>query len=206
MAIRANPNRMELLKLKRRISVAKRGHKLLKDKLDELLRRFVVLVRDADAFRRKVEYELMEAFQLLALARAETGTRALEAALVKPSQPLEISVGEQRVLSVKVPSFALPDLKLEVTYSLATTPAILDRAVMDLEMLFTNLISLAELEKKIQLLSLEIEKTRRRVNALEYILLPQLEEAIRFITMSLDEMERANRTRLMKIKGMLEAR
>lgn len=202
-----NPNRMELLKLRRRAQMAKRGHKLLKDKLEELLRRFLGLIDEAGARRSEMEGALAEAFGLLAIARGEAGTTVITEALAGDvAQEAGVEVGVESLLSVKVPIFTPSTIDIPISYSLATTPAILDTAVVDFEALLEKLVKLAEIEKTIQLLALEIDKTRRRVNALEYILIPQLEGAIKQINMCLAEQERANLTRVMKIKEMLEAR
>jgi len=201
-----NPNRMELLKLRRRALMAKRGHKLLKDKLDELLRRFLALIDRARSGRSEIEAALAEAFGVLAVARGEAGTIVIAEALAGTGEPTTVDVGLESLLSIKVPTFTVPQVALSIKYSLATTPAVLDSAVTGFEAALNPLVSLAQLEKTIQLLALEIDKTRRRVNALEYILIPQLEESIKQINMSLSEQERANLTRVMKIKEMLEAR
>jgi len=201
-----NPNRMELLKLRRRQKMAKRGHKLLKDKLDELLRRFLGLIAKADSMRDSLEEGLGLAFSTLALARGEAGTAVITESLTGSGEPTEIEVGIKSLLSLKVPTFKVPRVSLSISYSLATTPSILDSAVAEFEAIINPLVKLAELEKTIQLLALEIDKTRRRVNALEYILIPALNDSIKMITMSLSEQERANLTRVMKIKEMLEAR
>lgn len=201
-----NPNRMELLKLRRRAQMAKRGHKLLKDKLDELLRRFLALIDKAGSGRAEIEDALAGAFGVLAVARGEGGTLVITEALAGAGQPTTVDVGLENLLSIKVPTFTVPQVALSIKYSLATTPAVLDSAVTGFEAIINPLVSLAQLEKTIQLLALEIDKTRRRVNALEYILIPQLETSIKQINMSLSEQERANLTRVMKIKEMLEAR
>lgn len=201
-----NPNRMELLKLRRRAQIAKRGHKLLKDKLDELLRRFLALIDRAGSERAAVETALAEAFGTLAIARGEGGTRVLAEALAGTGEPTAVDVGFERLLSIKVPTFTVSQAAVSIEYSLATTPAVLDSAVAAFEDALTPLVSLAQLEKTILLLALEIDKTRRRVNALEYILIPQIENSMKQINMSLSEQERANLTRVMKIKEMLESR
>lgn len=201
-----NPNRMELLKLRRRAKMAERGHKLLKDKLDELLRRFLALIGQAGESRSVVELALAQAFGTLALARGEGGTTVVTEALAGAGSPTEVRVGLDHLLNIEVPTFTVPEVRLSINYSLATTPAVLDSAVLGFEAVIGKLVKLAELEKTIQLLALEIDKTRRRVNALEYILIPQLNSDIKQINMSLAEQERANTTRVMKIKDMIESR
>lgn len=202
-AIRANPNRMELLKLRRRRDVARRGHKLLKDKLDELMKAFQARIGENRRLRRDVERELGSAFGLFALARAEVGGGALATALLAGEpQPL-LTVDEQSLMSVRVPVFTLHELPEPGGYSLATTPSVLDSALARLAEVAPRLIELAEREKAIELLAAEIERTRRRVNALEYVLIPTIEATVRDITMKLDEAERGNLTRLMKVKDMI---
>ena len=201
--IRANPNRMELLKLRRRGDVARRGHKLLKDKLDELMKEFQARIGENRRLRSDVERELSAAFGLLAIARAEAGSGALATALISSEpQPL-LTVTEKSLMSVKVPVFKLGELPEPGGYSLATTPAVLDTALARLAAVTPRLVELAEREKAIELLAGEIERTRRRVNALEYVLVPTIDAAVRDITMKLDEAERGNLTRLMKVKDMI---
>lgn len=204
-AIRVNPNRMELLKLRRRHDVAKRGHKLLKDKLDELLKEFMARIAAGRKLRREVEAELAGAYALFAVARSEAGTAAITQALLggEPGELVETS--ERSVMSVRVPEFGVPQLATPGGYSLATTPALLDQALERLAAAAPRLVELAAREKAIELLAAEIERTRRRVNALEYVLIPQLETTVRAIRMKLDEAERSDLTRLMKVKDMLEA-
>jgi V/A-type H+-transporting ATPase subunit D len=201
--IRANPNRMELLKLRRRGVTAKRGHKLLKDKLDELMKEFQARIADNRTLRRDVERELRSAFGLLSLARAEAGTGALASALMAGEALPLLDVTEKSVMSVRVPVFSLGELPEPGGYSLATTPAVLDSALARLATVAPRMVELAEREKAIELLAAEIERTRRRVNALEYVLIPTIEATIRDITMKLDEAERGNLTRLMKVKDMI---
>jgi V/A-type H+-transporting ATPase subunit D len=201
--IRANPNRMELLKLRRRGDVARRGHKLLKDKLDELMKAFQARIGENRRLRRDVERELALAFGLFAFARAEAGSGALGTALLagEPAELLEVA--EQSLMSVRVPVFTLGELPEPGGYSLATTPAVLDPALSRLAAVAPKMIELAEREKAIELLAAEIERTRRRVNALEYVLIPTIDASVRDITMKLDEAERGNLTRLMKVKDMI---
>ncbi len=201
--IRANPNRMELLKLRRRGVTAKRGHKLLKDKLDELMKEFQARITDNRRLRRDVERELQSAFGLLSLARTEAGSGALASALMAGEALPLLEVAEKSLMSVRVPVFTLGELPEPGGYSLATTPAVLDTALARLATVAPRMLELAEREKAIELLAAEIERTRRRVNALEYVLIPTIEATIRDITMKLDEAERGNLTRLMKVKDMI---
>lgn len=201
---RINPNRMELLKLRKRLALARRGHKLLKDKLDELVRRFLALIDLSRQKRDQVDQLASLAFGLLTIVRGQSGIEVLSEALAGQAQTVGVQVSEERLFNFAVPKFKIGELAVQANYSLAQTPALLDYALRQFKVLYEHLIELAELEKKVQLLALEIETTRRRVNALEYVLIPQLGQAAKQITMYLSEQERANTTRVMKIKEMLE--
>ena len=203
--MRVNPNRMELLKLRRRREMAARGHKLLKDKLDELMKEFLKRIKESRRLRGEVEGELFEAFGMFAMARATSGGHALSTALASGRPANLVEVTERSVMSVRIPRFALGPLPVPGGYSLVTTPIVLDVALSRLATLAPRLIELAEREKAIELLAAEIERTRRRVNALEHVLIPQLDEVVRDIRMRLEEVERENLTRLMKVKEMIEA-
>lgn len=203
--LRVNPNRMELLKLRRRAETARRGHKLLKDKLDELLKEFMARISANRRLRADVEGELLSGYGQLALARAEAGSPTIAQALLAGEPEDLVEASERNVMSVRVPVFSMGEIETSNGgYSLATTPAVLDGALEQLGSVAARLVELAEREKAIELLAAEIESTRRRVNALEYVLIPQLEGAVRGIRMKLDEAERSERTRLMKVKEMLE--
>lgn len=200
--MKINPNRMELLKLKRRLVVAERGHKLLKEKFDELMKHFLSMVHKEKELRQEVNSKLEEAYFLLSIARSETPVKIIDQALSHPQIKAEIDVSKKTLLNINVPIFKL-HLEGELNYSLISTPAALDSSMLSFKNLLPRLVELAELEKSIHLLAGEIEKTRRRVNALEYVLIPQLQTASRIITMKLDEVERDSRTRTMKIKEMV---
>lgn len=202
--IRVNPNRMELLKLRRRRDTAKRGHKLLKDKLDELLKEFMARIGENRRLRQEVEKELFAAYGQLAIARAEAGGPVIAQALLAGAPAELVKADSKNVMSVHVPVLTVGQMPTPSGYSYATTPALLDGALASLSAVAPKMIELAEREKAIELLAAEIETTRRRVNALEYVLMPQLNDAIRDIRMKLDESERSERTRLMKVKDMLE--
>lgn len=202
--LRVNPNRMELLKLRRRRDTAKRGHKLLKDKLDELLKEFMARISENRRLRGEVERELFAAYGLLAISRAEAGAPVIAQALLAGAPADLVTADSRNVMSVHVPVLTVTQLPTPEGYSYATTPALLDGALASLSGVAPKMIELAEREKAIELLAAEIETTRRRVNALEYVLMPQLDGAIRDIRMKLDESERSERTRLMKVKDMLE--
>jgi len=200
---------MELTRIKRRLVTAKRGHKLLKDKRDELVRRFIGLIRENAAIRKQVEKSLPMALRRFAMARAVMDGPALESALMYPARSAKVSVGVQNILSVRVPKITLPEESLSETiqpYGYAATSAELDDAISTMADLLPELLRLAEIEKTCSMLADEIEKTRRRVNALEYVMIPQFEETIRMITMKLDENERGSIIRLMKVKEMIAER
>jgi V/A-type H+-transporting ATPase subunit D len=204
-----NPNRMELLKLKRQLITARRGHKLLKDKRDELMRQFLEVIRKNRTLRRQVEKLLADASRQMVLARAVMAPEVLETALMAGRASLSLSVDTRNITSVNVPVFADPfELSgaLEnLPYGLASSSGELDQAVTAINQALPVMLQLAEAEKTAQLLADEIEKTRRRVNSLEYILIPELQESIRSISMKMDENERGNLTRLMKVKDMIVA-
>ncbi|MBQ8003705.1 MAG: V-type ATP synthase subunit D [Oscillospiraceae bacterium] len=200
-----NPTRMELKRLKNRITTARRGHKLLKDKRDELMKRFLDIVRENKELRAEVESELSMANRGFAVAGAVMSPEMLEQSLMCPTKSVELDISYKNIMSVDVPefSFSESDGKSVYPYGYAMTSGELDDAVDGLARVLPKLLRLAEVEKSAQLLAQEIEKTRRRVNALEYVMIPQLAETIRMITMKLDENERGNLTRLMKVKDMM---
>lgn len=204
--LRVNPTRMELKNLKNKLATARRGHKLLKDKCDELMRRFLDIVREDKAMRQKVEDELALVHRSFATASALTSPRAMREALILPTRSTELAVSTKNLMSVVVPTFTLSEVgegAHDMPYGVAFTSGELDAAVRELSAMADDLVKLAELEKSAQMLAQEIERTRRRVNALEYIMIPRYEVAIKGITMKLDENERGNTTRLMKVKDMM---
>ncbi|HIS30631.1 MAG TPA: V-type ATP synthase subunit D [Candidatus Limivivens intestinipullorum] len=202
-----NPTRMELTRLKRKLATASRGHKLLKDKRDELMRRFLELVRENKALRERVEAGIREANQMLVLAGAEMSSQALNVALMAPKQEIYLEAGTKNVMSVDIPVFEYktrtPDPNDIYSYGFAFTSSDLDMAVKRLADVLPDMLRLAECEKSCQLMAAEIEKTRRRVNALEHVVIPETQQNIRYITMKLDENERSSQTRLMKVKDMM---
>ena len=208
--IRVNPTRMELTRLKKRLAVATRGHKLLKDKRDELMKRFIDLVKKNKELRERVEGELVEAFGNFMMARAVMSSEVMEEALMYPTQRTDIKLSKRNIMGVDVPRIEFTQAKEEgaspYPYGFVNTSGELDGSIKTLSDILPRMIELAEIEKSCQLMAEEIEKTRRRVNALEHIMIPQLTETIRYIKMKLDENERANLTRLMKVKDMLEER
>ena len=207
--LRVNPTRMELTRIKRRLVTAKRGHKLLKDKRDEMVRRFIILIRENHTLRIQVEEELAFALKEFAMARAVMNPQMLEEAVLYPARKAEVVIGKRNIMSVEVPTIEADQSSLEkitLPYGLAETSSQLDGAIATLAAVLPNLLRLTEIEKSCNLLADEIEKTRRRVNALEYVMIPQFEETIRYITMKLDENERGSLTRLMKVKEMIAQR
>ncbi len=205
-ALQYKPTRMELSNLKKRRVVAVRGHKMMKDKRDEMVRRFILFIRRNKELREEVERRLASAMQGFVLARASMGAEAIEEALMYPARSAKVHVSTGHVLSIAVPKLEIDAESMSAfsyPYGFATTSAELDGAVQALSELLPLLLELAEVEKTCNRLADEIEKTRRRVNALEYVMIPQFTEAIRQIKMKLDENERGNLTRLMKTKDML---
>ena len=202
-----NPTWMELTRLKGRIKTAKRGHKLLKDKRDELMKQFMEVVRKNRALRRRVEQGLEKAGAAMTVASAVMSPEMLEQALLYPKQSVELDVTYRNVMSVNVPVYHYQTANDDPTeiypYGFAQTSAELDAALEALGQVFRDMLELAEVEKTMQLLAQDIEKTRRRVNALEYVVIPEMQRNIRYITMKLDENERGNTTRLMKVKEMV---
>lgn len=202
--IKVNPTRMELKKLKGQLTTARRGHKLLKDKCDELMRQFLDTVREAKGLREKLSASLDEVNGQFSVAAAQSDGRMITAALSLPSTVTELDVDERNVMSVPVPVYRLNYSRTSAQpYGFAFTTSALDRATDSLCEVTPELIRLCELEKTALLLCDEIERTRRRVNALEYIMIPRYEVQIKEITMKLDENERGNLTRLMKVKDMM---
>ena len=206
-AINVNPTRQELTRLKGRLKTSIRGHKLLKDKRDELMKQFMDVVRENRALRKKVEEGLSQASAAFAAASAVMSPEMLEQALMYPKESVSLDMGFQNIMSVDVPVYHFKTRSGEVgqvyPYGFAATSGELDDAVQALSQVFRDMLRLAEVEKTSQLLAQEIEKTRRRVNALEYVKIPQMQETIKYITMKLDENERASTIRLMKVKDML---
>ena len=202
-----NPTRMELTRLKGKLRTAQRGHKLLKDKRDELMKQFLETVREVKTLRAEVEEELMRVHDAFTVASALMSDQAMEQALLYPKQSVELTQTTRNIMSVNVPVY---DFKTRTgsdsdiyPYGFSATSGELDTAVDALGGVFRKMLKLAQIEKAAQLMAQEIEKTRRRVNALEYVVIPNTQDTIRFITMKLDENDRATTTRLMKVKDML---
>ena len=204
--LNVNPTRMELSRLKKRLAMSRRGHKLLKDKRDEMMKQFLSLVRETKQLRREVEAEFLSALRYFRQAGARMSPKELGLALALPCRQAAIAEEERNVLSVSVPVFSLTQGVSSGTmypYGVAFTDPALDFAIENLSRLFPKLIQLASREETVRRLSSEIEKTRRRVNALEHVIIPELYETIRYIAMKLEENERGNITRLMKVKELM---
>lgn len=202
--LRVNPTRMELTRLKKKLKTASRGHKLLKDKRDEMIRQFLELIRHNRALRLEVERLLKEAEANFVLSRAVMGEEALDEAMMYPSRSISLDITSRSIMSVDVPVLKHTETSAGSNpYGFLSTTSELDVSIQNLSEVFTKMLELAELEKSIALLADEIEKTRRRVNALEYVMIPQLEETIKYIKMKLDENERAATTRLLRMKDII---
>lgn len=205
--LNVNPTRMELTRLKKQLSTAVRGHKLLKDKRDELMRRFLELIRENKELRAQVEREIGSAHSHFVQASALMDKKSLDTALMYPKQQVSLSVETENVMSVEIPKFETRLRTSEAgdiyAYGFADTSFELDSAVEQVNDLLPLMLRLAETEKATQRMAIEIEKTRRRVNALEHVMIPRYQETIRFITMKLEENDRSSRTRLMKVKDMM---
>lgn len=211
--MRVNPNRMELMRLRGQLNVAKRGHKLLKDKRDELMRQFLAMVKRNQDLRQEVEDLLKVYNQEMVLARSVMAEEVIETALYSGQNNFVVSLSESNMMSVRIPSYQIykgeEDEQVEakektaLPYGLSSVSGELDQAILALKKALPAMIELASIEKATQLLAGEIAKTRRRVNSLEHRLIPDLEETIYTITMKMEENERANTTRLMKVKDLI---
>lgn len=206
-ATQVNPTRMELTRLKKKLKTAVRGHKLLKDKRDELMRQYLDLVRENMALRLKVEEGIKNANRNFVIAKAGMSEQTLHTALMAPKQEVYLECGRKNVMSVDIPVFQYKTRTADAndiySYGFAFTSNDLDDAVKSLADILPEMLKLSETEKACQLMAAEIEKTRRRVNALEHVVIPQTEQNIRYITMKLDENERSIQIRLMKVKDMM---
>ncbi len=202
-----NPTRMMLTSLKKRLKTATRGHKLMKDKRDELMKEFLELARENGRLRQEVETRLDVVYKSFTVASAIMSQEVMEESLMFPKQGVILEVGSKNIMSVDVPVFSFKTTAEDPTnifpYGFARTSGELDNSISALADLFPMLLDLAAKEKETALLAAELEKTRRRVNALEYVMIPQLQATIKYIQMKLDENERGNQTRLMKVKDMV---
>lgn len=201
------PTRMVLKQLKGRLKTARRGHKLMKDKRDELMRRFLEIVRVNKELRERVEKGLTNAFAAQQVASSVMSPEMLEQALLYPRQSVELEMQYKNIMSVNVPEYSFHTRNNDPSeiypYGFAQTSGELDDALDELARVFEDMLELAQVEKTMQLLAEEIEKTRRRVNALEYVMIPELEENIKYISMKLEENENATKVRLLKVKEMV---
>ncbi|MCX8109724.1 MAG: V-type ATP synthase subunit D [Syntrophorhabdaceae bacterium] len=197
-----NPTRMELLRLRKRLVVAIRGHKLLKDKLDGLMKEFMGLAEEYRRYRLKVDRRLPEILKLFVISEITSSRQITEDALEGTRQDLKLTIQRKRVMGVVVPELGFEFGDVKGMYSFIHTSPELDRAIVSLKDFMPVLIKMAELEETLRLMSSEIEKTRRRVNALEYTVIPRMQDTVKYITSKLDEMERSNTSRLMKIKAL----
>lgn len=201
------PTRMELTRIKKKLVTAMRGHKLLKDKRDELMRQFLELARENMELRLKVEEGIKKANKNFVIARAAMTSEEMKTALMMPKQEVMLDISAKNVMSVDIPVFKTKTRTQNphdiYCYGFAFTSGDLDDAVWSLQSVFDDMLRLAEVEKACQLMSAEIEKTRRRVNALEHVIIPEAQENIKYITMKLDENERSSQVRLMKVKDMM---
>lgn len=201
-----NPTRMEMKRLAARLKTAKRGHKLLKDKTDEMVRRFVVLARENKRLRAEVENDLANALKNFAAASTTADSRIVQEAVLMPSRTVELSCSKKSLMNVSVPQITVKESNSGdlYPYSFLTVTEQLDTSVSTINKLIVRLVQLAEVEKTCNMLADEIEKNKRRVNALENIMIPQMQETIKFIKMKLDENERAATVRLMKVKDLIQ--
>lgn len=200
-----NPTRMEMTRLSKQLATAKRGHKLLKDKQDELMRRFIDLVKQNNQLRKKVETQLQQAMKAFRLANATINQKYIEEMFVLPAAEVTLDISQKTIMSVEVPvmHFDYDDnlMQAPIEYGFLQSNVPLDQAVERFTNGLPNLLALTEIEKTCQMLAAEIERTRRRVNALEYVTIPELETTISVIRMRLEENERANVTRMIKVKN-----
>lgn len=205
--LNVNLTRIESINMKKSLKTAQRGHKLLKDKLDELIKKILELVQKNEQLRKKTDEMLTNAYQNFMLAKAVMGEEGIEEALVIPKQSVSVDISETSIMSVKIPQFNFGKNEDEnnnkVLYGFAYTTSELDKAIESFSEVSENLLELAQNEKAIELISAEIEKTRRRVNAIENVTIPNYIDTIKYIQLKLSEDERASTSRLMKIKDML---
>ncbi len=205
MILRVNPNRMELLRLRRRLILAKRGHKLLQDKLEEMMRRLLFLIKDIDQAKEDFQQKTKSIMQDLLYCRVTSPRVDLEEALSKIESRVTLSISTARIMNVRAPVLNIEKLQIEKSYDFLKTTAQLDLVVAASRGYIQSLLRLAQLLKTLDILSYEIERTRRRVNALEYMLIPSIQDTIRYITQKLNEFERGNLVRLMRVKEIVRA-
>lgn len=203
--LNVNPTRMEMQKQKGRLNIASRGHKLLKNKSDEMIRHFLRIIRENKKLRDQVESELSRALHMFVLARTQTTNQQIEQALLQPTNTVKFEFSTKNIMGLEVPKLTLSDEVIEKKQLIKiTTNPNFDRATEMLAEVFPKILELANIEKACDMLAIAIEESRRRINAIEHILIPQIQETIKFIKMKLSENERAQQVRLMKVKEMLE--
>ena len=204
--LNVNPTRMELVRLQKQLTTAKRGHKLLKDKQDELMRRFILMVKENNHLRQAVEQMMESAMRAFRLANVTLNEAFIEELFILPATRVELEMDQKNIMSVEVPvlNFHYDEdiFKAPLEYGYINSNVPLDNAIERFKTVLPKLLALTEIEKTCQLMASEIEKTRRRVNALEYMTIPELEETIYYIKMKLEENERSEVTRMIKIKNM----
>lgn len=204
--LKVSPTRVALLRLKKELKVAKKGHKLLKDKRDGLVKKFMAVIYETKALRESVEERLGSAFDSYTRATSMTAKQALETALMLPNAKIDLEVDVRSVMSVKIPEFTIEKSGSAFSYGMLETTGDLDNAMVKFDAVFVDILKLAELEKTAENLAEEIEKTRRRVSALENVRIPNLEDTIKFITMQLDERNRDAVVSTMRVKAMILAK
>lgn len=206
--LNVNPTRMELKKLKTRLKTAVRGHKLLKDKSDEMIRRFSILLKQNKKMRDEVTLQMGSVLKQFSFAKSQISPANLECAFLNPTATLQLELDTTSIMNVEVPQIQISEKIAEepFPYSFASITSEADYSVKRISGVIAKLVALAQIEKQTAMLADEIEKNKRRVNALEYILIPQLEETIKYVTSKLDENDRSATTRLMKVKSMIENR
>ena len=205
MILRVNPNRMELLRLRRRLTLAQRGHKLLQDKLEEMMRHFLNLLKDIDKQKQDFQTKTQNILRDLFYCRITTSKDNFVNSLSGIKSKVKVAISTNRIMNVKVPVFDIKEVKIDKDYDFFKTSAQLDFVVANAKDYLESLLKLAQLLKTLDILSYEIERTRRRVNALEYILIPSIQDTIRYITQKLNEFERGNLVRLMRVKEIVRS-
>jgi len=204
--LKVSPTRVSLLTLKKELKLAQKGHKLLKDKRDGLVKKFMVVIYEAKAVRESVEARLGSAFDSYTRASSMTAAAALDTAFMAPNAKIDLGVKIQSVMSVKIPEFTVVKTGSAFSYGMLETTGDLDNAIVKFDEVFVDILRLAELEKTAEMLAEEIEKTRRRVSALENIRIPNLQDTVKFITMQLDERNRDAVVSTMRVKAMIVAK
>jgi V/A-type H+-transporting ATPase subunit D len=206
MILKVSPTRVSLLTLKKELKLAQKGHKLLKDKRDGLVKKFMAVIYEAKALRESVEVRLGSAFDSYTRASAMTASAALDTAFMAPNAKIDLDVKIQSVMSVKIPEFTVTKTGSAFSYGMLETTGDLDNAIVKFDEVFVDILRLAQLEKTAEMLAEEIEKTRRRVSALENVRIPNLQDTIKFITMQLDERNRDAVVSTMRVKAMILAK